>query len=132
MDFLPKEPITVVGEVPPNDSIEKTYEFRQTGEITEVWVSTYVGQEFDLQYRFEMKDLNGNWRNLLNPLEKEFLAGNGELINPEVRREFQAGNELRITVENEESEFTYHSNCMVGIDYERSGNMISEILGGVF
>lgn len=125
-----KETVTVVDDVAPDTDEEYTYTFPSGGTLTDIAVSTYSGHEFDLQYTFELAP-EGETRvyNLMNPLGFDYLAGNGEVIEPVVRREFEKGDQLIITVRNQDTNYTYHANARVGVDYNPASRFLSEVFG---
>lgn len=122
------EPITVVDTI--NTESKETYEFRfkTDGVITGVEVSTYVGQEFDLQYTFEVeRDGEGQTYNLLNPLGKEFVAGNGENMSFNTRTSVSRNDTLVVTVENKDDEHQYHANAIIPVDYDAIDGLVSAL-----
>lgn len=131
-----KEPITVVDSVPANST--KTYpdpegfEFTRPATVTGGRVYTHVGQEFDLQYYIQIRNPgNSQWRPLLEPLAKEFIAGNGETIPIQVRQEIPQGGRVRIRIQNEDTNgYAYDANMLLNIDYQKLGEL--PIIGGWF
>lgn len=124
-----KEPITAIGSIAPDSEKEFRHEFRSSGTLTEIFVSTYVGHEFDLQYTFEIQRGDDNVINLLKPLDKAFLAGNGENFQFPIRQDYDKRDELVITVANKDTTQTYHHNCNVQAD---GMGGLGGILGGIF
>lgn len=118
-----KEPITVIDEIPAASSTDdptvKIYEreLKTSGTITGIDASTYVGHEFDLQYSYYLDKKGDHLINLLDPLGKDFLAGNGENFPLDVRHDFEAGDTLVIRIENEATDHLYHANTRVSMDY---------------
>lgn len=126
------EPITVVDTI--NASSTETYEytFPTDGVITGIEVATYVGQEFDLQYEFRVeRQGEGQSYNLLRPLGKAFVAGNGENMRFNSRTQFEEDDVLVVTVTNEEPDYQYHANAKVSVDYRSVGGLLSAV-GEVF
>lgn len=126
------EPITVIDEIATSTTEEYRYKFPSDATLTQINVSTYVGHEFDLQYTFEVaREGEGQTYNLLRPLGKDFIAGNGEEFELPIRVEVERDDELIVTVENEDSSNLYHSNARIGVDYGLKGT-ITAMLKEVF
>ena len=129
-----KEPITVVNpsvspgttDVQEGDDTYYTFDFTTDGYITGISASTYVGQQLDLQYRFYLyKEEQNSKINLIQPLDKEFIAGNGETFDFDIRRAFENGDELHVAIENDsvtggDVNREYHANARVFVDYDPS------------
>lgn len=133
-----KEPITVVDTVPSNTvryyPDENGLKLNRAATITGGWIDTHVGQQFDLQYYIEVRRPgNSVWNPLLRALGKEFIAGNGALIELNVREHMPENSKLRVRVENEDANgYAYDANMLLDVDYEPYGTIgfkIGQLLG---
>ncbi|WP_115863374.1 hypothetical protein [Halorussus litoreus] len=97
--------------------VEASMEMEQDGTIEQIWARNYIGHDFDLRYQFLVKH-DGNERSLIDHLGKEFLTGDDDTHDPDLREEVQEGDEIIIRVENTETEYLYHANAAVSVDYE--------------
>jgi len=114
-----QRPISFVGTTPAGETTEVTHEFDTNGVITGAQVVTHAGQEYDLRnYAEVIRD--GSPVTLWEPLGEEFLAGDGEDFDPPLRFEFTEGDVLRLRAENTTTDFEYHHNMTINIDYETS------------
>lgn len=127
-----KETVTVIDDVPGGESETYEFNFPARGVITGINVATHVGQQYDLQYRF-LLDREGteDMVNLLEPVGKAFLGGNGEEYDLAVRHDVDKGDTLRVELDNEESEWSYTANARIPVDYHDHATSAS-IFGGLF
>lgn len=126
-----EKPFSLIGETPANDQTEKTHEFKHDGVITGALVGTEVGQEYGLQnYAEIIRD--GSRTNLWDPLDKEFLAGNGRDYERDLRLEFSEGDVLVLRAVNE-SDHPYHHAMMIDVDLETNllDRIASALRGGL-
>jgi hypothetical protein len=139
-----REPITLFDDVPAldpesdedNHVVVETRQFPQDGTIERVWARNYIGHDFDLRYRFRIKNREGRKRNLFRHLGEEFITGDDDERNFDLREPVEAGETLIIEAENDQSDYLYHANCEVVVDYEGGvvGALraaIDDFLGGV-
>mgnify|MGYP000748229633 CR=1 FL=1 len=120
-----KEPISLFEDVPAlnpgsddeKNIVEERREIPEDGTIEHIWARNYIGHDFDLRYDFAVRH-NGNERSLLNHQGKEFLTGDDDEHDIPLREEVQEGDEIIIRAWNEETEYLYHANARVSIDYE--------------
>jgi len=125
-----KQPITVVGTVPSDSVKEFARDFSVPGTLTNVFASTYVGHQFDLQYSYRLVKQGGPTVNLFDPLDRPFLAGNGENHDVSIRREVDKGDTLKITVKNTDvsgNAYTYQTR--VGYDREMGSELLDALAG---
>lgn len=108
--------LTAFGSVAPNSTEVFEEEMPRDGRITGLYVNTFVGQETDLRYSFEI-DTGDNVYNLLQFMGEEYIAGNGEDFPLPVSKAFNTDDTLRIKVENVETEQTYTANGRIHIAY---------------
>jgi len=120
-----KEPISLFEQVPALDPeaddeqnmIEKRRELPQDGTIENIWLRNYVGHGFDLRYDVVVNH-EGNERSLVTHLGKEFITGDDDTRDIDLREEVREGDEIIIRAWNEETEHVYHANASVSVDYE--------------
>lgn len=132
------DPITFIDDVPADTVKEKSHEFRRSGKLTRLEANTYVNQEFALRYTFRIRRESNTSTNLVEPLGKAYLAGNGEKFDVPLRVDFERGDELVIKVENTTGRegnpaYLYHANALVQADYDGGpAGLLSELFGGAF
>ncbi|WP_158055968.1 hypothetical protein [Halorussus halophilus] len=111
--------------------VEETREIKQDGTIENVWLRNYIGHDFDLRYQVLIKH-DKDERSLFHHLGKEFITGEDDTRNIELREEVQKGDELIVRAENVETDYLYHANASVTIDYQRGlMGLIEEIADSV-
>lgn len=126
------EELVVNGDtVSPGNTREYRHEFDQSGVLTDLKISTYTGQQFDLQYTvYTIKDGNINYLTQ-NIGDTEWLGGNGDVYLFDTREEFEQGDELVIEVENTDSSseaYDYTVNIRLTADYEGVGGVLTRWL----
>ena len=126
-----ERPISFVGTTAANDSTEEVYQFEQPGVITGAEIVTHTGQEYALRnYAQVIRD--GTRTTLWEALGEQYLAGDGEDFSLSLRFEFQKGDKLVLKAENASSQYDYHHNMTLSIDYAESiGERIASALRGV-
>lgn len=125
-----KTPITAVGTVSPSSTESHTHTFNTDATLEGLWCSTYTGHEFDVQYTFELtREATGRTENLLEPLGKEFISGNGENHDMDIRHKVSQGDELTVHIENEDPDYTYHYQAR--IEWDKAGvTLFKSLFGG--
>lgn len=113
-----EQPISFVGTTPSDDDTEEIHEFDEDAVITSFKVVTHRGQQYALQnYAYLVRD--GSRTNLWKGLDRQFLAGNGQVYPHDCRFEVSEGDKLILQAENINTDgYDYHHNITVGIDRE--------------
>lgn len=125
----PKRNISLFDDVPTETTVSESYEFPTDATIESLWARNYIGHDFDLRYRAYVEDNRGRNRSLVEHLGKEFLAGDDDEHDLELREEVKAGETLHLEAENVETEYLYHANMRVAVDYE--GGLLGTIAAGL-
>lgn len=127
-----KDPISVIDDVPGGATEQYRHTFERAGHITAARLRNYVGHEFDLRYTAWVEPVDGSAPvDLFTPLGKEWISGNNDVYEVDVRREVDVGDELVVEVENADPDRLYHASVVVEVDYEHSlFERVSGFLGG--
>jgi hypothetical protein len=125
-----ERPISFIGTTGANSKTQKEHEFDESGVITGADVSTHQGQEYTLRYYAQLIR-EGSKVTLWNPLDEVYLAGDGEDYNLSFRFEFDSGDVLQLRAVNT-SDYEYHHNMSVSIDYDEKAGKFGSLIGGVF
>lgn len=122
----PKQPISVIDDVPGDESETYRHTFDGDAVIEGGRVRFYPSQELDLRVEIEhIPDSDGTPVSVIEHLGREYLAGDDDVIPLDLRREVEQGDELVITVENNEPEWTYDAHIQLNID--REGSVLSRL-----
>lgn len=127
-----RKTISLFDDVAGNSDVTERYEFPESGTIEGAWIRNYPGHGFDVHYEIEIEDRGGRKRSLFNHLGKEFIAGDADTHQFNLREEFEAGETLIISAENNEGSYSYHASARVEADYEGGVMGILGKLGGLF
>lgn len=128
-----KDPISVIDDIPGGTTEKYRKTFDRPGTIESLRLRNYVGHEFDLRYRPYLLTADGSRINLIKSLGREFVAGNNDIFEVDVRTSFQQDDELVIEVENNDPNRIYHANAIVSVDYAGGGaSWIADAIKGVF
>lgn len=113
-----EQPISFIGTTGSNSTTKKVEEFDEPGVITRTKCVTHQGQQYALQQKATLVR-NGSPTTLWRPLDKEFIAGNGQVYDLPMRFEFSEGDKLILEAENvNQGGNEYHHNMTVNIDLE--------------
>jgi hypothetical protein len=113
-----ERPISFVGTTASDSETVETWEFEKPGTLTRAKVVTHKGQQYALQTYAEIIR-NGRATTLWRPLDKEFLAGNGQVFDLPLRFEFPAESKLKLRAKNVNTTGeTYHHNVAINVDRE--------------
>lgn len=139
--------MTVVDDSLPADSRERfVKEFSRPGVITGLTARTYVGEEFYLRYKFELirpetgqapVNLSGGLTSESGNYGEDYLAGNGDVYEGDLRQPFESGEKLRITVENATGRngvdpYDYPIAAEVEVDYDGGlVDRLNALIGGL-
>jgi hypothetical protein len=121
----PKKVITLFDDVPGGESVRSEYEIPEDGVLESGWFRNYRGHEFDLRYSVYVRDQQGRRRSPLVQLGKEYLTGDDDIHDLDLRWPVSDGDTLVIEADNNEPEYLYHANARVSIDYE--GGLIGAV-----
>lgn len=127
------ETIPFIGEVSPGETLRVEHEFRGETTISGIDASTYLGQEFTLEYRYYVRTREGQRVNLLAQQGgSDYLAGNDNDYSVSVRHEVERGDtlvvELRNTSDQTATSRTWHYSTLVHTDDLDISGEISEWL----
>lgn len=122
-----REVVSLYDDVPALDTssdsddniVVEKYEMPTDGTIEKAWLRNYIGHDFDLRYDIKIKTKEGRERSLFGHLGKEFITGDDDVHEFDLREELEAGDEIILTAENTETQYLYHANVRVSIDYEK-------------
>jgi hypothetical protein len=113
-----QRPISFVGTTTSDSETEKVVQFDHPGTLTHLKVVTHKGQQYALQHHAKIVR-NGSETTLFRSLDKEFIAGNGQVFDVPIRFEFKEGDELVLRAENvNTSGYDYHHNMTINVDRE--------------
>lgn len=128
-----EQPLSFVGTTSSDSETTEKHEFDHDGTLTRVKTVTHRGQQYALQQSaFLVRD--GSKTSLWKGLDKEFIAGNGQVFDLPIRFEFSEGDELVFQAKNINQEgHQYHHNMTVNVDqetgaFERLANRIRRVL----
>lgn len=132
-----RTPIQLFDDVPGGESVSVEHEFQEPATVERVWARNYINQGFDLRYKFLIERDSGRVESLFEHLGKEFLAGDDDRHDHDLREGVEAGDTLKIIANNNEPDHLYHANTHVTVDYEGGSDSgiiaaIKTALGGVF
>lgn len=113
-----RTPIQLFDDVPGGDSVSVEHDFQEPATVERIWARNYVGHEFDLQYQFLIERNTGRTDSLIDHLGKQFLAGDDDRHDHDLREPVEAGDTLKIVATNEEPQYLYHANAHVTVEYE--------------
>lgn len=114
-----ERPISFVGTTTAGGESEQVHEFDQPGVITGAEIVTHSGQEYALQ-NHAVIIRSGSETSLWQPLDEAYLAGDGEDFSLPLRFEVERGDKLKLRANNTSSQYQYHHNMTIAVDYATS------------
>lgn len=134
MSSAPREPLTVVGEEVVSGNSETFSKQVDTPAVLKgLRIHCYRGQQFDLQYHVKVEKADGERTvNVIDDLAgRNWVGGNGDVYEFDLRRRLESGDRLIVEVENTDSNgYDYTTSLTTQMDWE-PGRFDLDVLGGV-
>lgn len=113
-----EQPISFVGTTNSGETSTYEHEFTEDGVVTRAKVVTHRGQQYALQQNAYLVR-SGAKTNLWKSVDKDFIAGNGQVWDLPMRFEYTEGDRLVFEAQNVNQDgYDYHHNIHVNVDRE--------------
>ena len=123
-----EQPISFVGTTASGATSEHVHEFEEPSVITRAKVVTHRGQQYALQQDATLIR-DGSRTGLWESVDRDFIAGNGQVFDLPMRFEVTRGDKLVLEAENVNQDGNeYHHNMHVTVDREGIVSRLSDRL----